>query len=61
MRLWKSSSGLWRVWIPGGSLFLLGGCGLSDAQVASIVQSLISTGVSALVSQLTELLAAAPA
>lgn len=40
---------LWRVWIPGGSLALFGGCNaLSDAQLTQILQSVISTGINAL-------------
>ena len=34
-----------RLCIAGGSLLLLGGCGLSDAQLTSILQSLILTGL----------------
>lgn len=45
------SRGLWRAWVPGGSLLLLGGCGLSDAQLTSIVQSVITTGLSSVLSQ----------
>lgn len=45
------SKGLWRVFVPGGSLLLLGGCGLSDAQLASILQSVIQTGLSTLVTE----------
>ncbi len=35
----------------GGSLFLLGECGLSDQQLTSIATSTISTGLNTLVSQ----------
>ncbi len=49
------SSRLWRMWIPGGSVLLLGGCGMSDAQLASIWQSVIQT---ALTTGLTQLLSA---
>lgn len=37
--------GSWRVWVPGGSMLLLGGCGLSDQQLTSLVQSALSTGL----------------
>jgi len=43
--------GFWRVWVPGGSLLLLGGCGLSDAQLTSILQSVILTGLNTLITQ----------
>jgi hypothetical protein len=43
------------MWIPGGSVLLLGGCGMSDAQLASIWQSVIQT---ALTTGLTQLLSA---
>lgn len=49
MKRWMLSSRRWRVWIAGGSLFLLGGCGLSDAQLTGIVQTAVSTGLNALV------------
>lgn len=51
MKRWMFSRGLWRVWIPGGSLLLLGGCGLSDAQLVSILQSVVTTGLNAFVTQ----------
>ena len=51
MKRWMLSSKLWRVWVPGGSLLFLGGCGLSDAQLTSIATSAITTGLSTLVSQ----------
>jgi len=34
-----------RLCIAGGSLLLLGGCGLSDSQLTGILQSLILTGL----------------
>lgn len=62
MKRWMLSSRLWRLWVPGGSLLLLGGCGLSDAQLTSIATSVITTGLSAFVSQLlTTLFSAASA
>jgi hypothetical protein len=48
--------GFWRVWVPGGSLLLLGGCGLSDAQLTSILQSVITTGLSSLLTQIVSAL-----
>lgn len=37
--------------VPGGALLLFGGCGLSDQQLASIFQSVITTGLTTLVAQ----------
>ena len=45
------SKGLWRVWVPGSSLLLLGGCGLSDAQLSAILQSVIQTGLTTLITE----------
>jgi hypothetical protein len=45
------SRGFWRVWIPGSSVLLLGGCGLSDAQLASIWQSVIQTALTTALTQ----------
>lgn len=42
---------LWRVVLIGGMLPLLGQCGLSDQQITAIFQSVITTGLNALVSQ----------
>lgn len=45
-------SRLLRVWVPGSSLFLLGGCDiLTDQQLTSIATSLISTGLNTVVTQ----------
>ena len=56
------SKRLWRVWLSGGSLLALGGCGLSDTQLASIFQSAVTTGLNALLSQIiTSLFGAATA
>jgi hypothetical protein len=46
------SKGLLRVWIPGSVLLVLGGCGLSDAQLASIFQSVVETGLTTLLTQI---------
>ncbi len=35
--------------LAAGTLFLLGGCGLSDYQLATVWQSVLTTGLSALV------------
>jgi len=43
---------LLRVCASGGSLLLLGSCGLSDQQLASIAQSVVTTGLSAFVTNL---------
>ena len=45
------SKGLWRVWVPGSSVLLLSGCGLSDAQLSSVLQSVVQTGLTTLVTQ----------
>ena len=45
------SRGFWRVWIPGSSVLLLGGCGMSDAQLASIWQSVIQTALTTALTQ----------
>lgn len=41
----------WRVLLIGGMLPILGQCGLSDQQITTIFQSVITTGLNALVSQ----------
>lgn len=41
----------WRVLLIGGMLPILGQCGLSDQQITAIFQSVITTGLNALVSQ----------
>jgi hypothetical protein len=48
MKRWVSSSRLWKVCVPGATLFCLGGCGLSDAQLTSIATSVITNGLTAL-------------
>lgn len=40
-----------RVWAPATTLAFLGGCGLSDQQLTSIAQSVITTALNAFVSQ----------
>lgn len=50
MKRWMRSKALWRVGLPGGSLFVLGGCNaLSDAQLTSILQSAVTTALNAFV------------
>lgn len=58
-RLMRSKA-LWRTIVPGGSLFVLGGCNaLSDAQLSAILQSTVTTSLNALVtSGLTAFLSA---
>lgn len=46
-RMWFSR--FWRVWVPGGSLLVLGGCGLSDAQLSSIFQGAVETALTAII------------
>ena len=41
----------YRVWIPGASLFILSGCGLSDAQLTSIWQSVLQTALTSAFTQ----------
>lgn len=38
-----------RILVPGSSVLLLGGCGLSDQQVTGIISSVITSGLSTLV------------
>ena len=45
------SRGFWRVWVPGSSILILTGCGLSDAQLASIWQSVIQTALTTALTQ----------
>lgn len=40
-----------RIMIPGGSLLLLGDCGLSDQQLTSVAQSVLTTGLTTFVTQ----------
>lgn len=54
MMTWLARNRLLRVLIPGASLLVLGGCPLTDAQIASIYQSAISTGLNTIVRQLFE-------
>lgn len=42
----------WRILMAGSVLLTFGGCGLSDTQLTSIVQSLISTGLNAVLAAL---------
>lgn len=37
--------------VPGGIMLLLGGCGLSDQQLTSVLQSVLTTGLTTLVQQ----------
>lgn len=39
------------IWCAGGTLFLSGGCPLSDQQLTSVLQSVISTGLNTVVTQ----------
>ncbi|MBU0639881.1 MAG: hypothetical protein KKB50_13515 [Planctomycetes bacterium] len=49
-----------RIWLASGTVLLLGGCGLSDQQLTSILQSVVATGLSTLVTSiLSGLLSAA--
>ena len=54
MMTWLARNRVFRVLIPGASLLLLGGCPLTDAQIASIYQSAVSTGLNTVVRQLFE-------
>ncbi|RMF82341.1 MAG: hypothetical protein D6744_06145 [Planctomycetota bacterium] len=40
-----------RVLVPGGSIALLGGCGLSDQQLSTLFATAVSTGLNTLVTQ----------
>lgn len=59
MKWWLVHQRLVRVCVPGGSLLLLGGCGLSDQQLVSITQTVITTGLSTFVQQLVTVLVSA--
>jgi hypothetical protein len=52
MKWWLSHHRLLRLCIPGGALLALGQCGLSDQQLTSILQSVVSTGLTTFVTQL---------
>lgn len=52
MMQWLKNRRLARVLAPAGSLLLLGQCGLNDAQLASVGQSVITTGLNAFVQQI---------
>jgi hypothetical protein len=54
MMTWLARNRVLRVLIPGASLLVLGGCPLTDAQIASIYQSAISTGLNTVVRQVFE-------
>lgn len=54
MLKWLARNRLLRVLVPGGSLLLLGSCPLTDAQITSITQSAISTGLNTIVRQIFE-------
>ena len=60
MKRLMRSKVLWLTMVPGGSLFLLGGCNaLSDAQLSTILQSTVTTALNAFVtSGLTAFLSA---
>lgn len=49
---------MWKRWrrvlAAGSTLWLLGGCPLTDQQITSITQSAISTGLNALVSNIVQ-------
>ncbi len=47
------------MWIPGGFMLVLSSCGLSDAQLASIWQSVIQTALTSAVTQWLSTLGAA--
>lgn len=51
MKRWPFLRAFLRVWLPGGSLLLLGDCALSDQQLQSIASSTITTGLNTLITQ----------
>jgi hypothetical protein len=51
---WLARNRVMRVLIPGASLLVLGGCPLTDAQITSILQSAIGTGLNTIVRQVFE-------
>ncbi len=50
MKTWFWRIRFYGLALTSGSLFLLGGCGLSDQQLASIWQSVITAGLQTIVS-----------
>lgn len=50
MKKWFSLRRMVRFWLPGAALLQLGGC-LSDQQLASIITSVITTGLATLLNQ----------
>jgi hypothetical protein len=51
MKRLMQSKFIWRVGVPGSALLAMNGCGLSDAQLASIWQSVLTTAFSTMVTQ----------
>jgi hypothetical protein len=49
MRIWKHRIRLFALTAASGAMFALGGCGLTDQQLASIWASVITTGLNTLV------------
>jgi hypothetical protein len=49
MKKWYCRVRYYALALTAGGLFFLGGCGLSDQQLASIWESVISSGLSAVV------------
>ncbi len=49
MKKWYWRARYYALAFSGGSLFLLGGCGLSDQQLASIWQSVLQTALTTII------------
>jgi len=52
MARWISVRRFATLWLPGGSLLALGDCALSDQQLTSIAQSVVSTSLNTIVTQI---------
>lgn len=52
MKRLMNSKFMWRVCVPGSMILGFNGCGLSDAQLASIWQSVLTTAFTTMVTQL---------
>jgi hypothetical protein len=49
MNYWLRNRRMIRIWLASGTLLAFSGCGLTDQQLTQIWQSVLTTGLSALV------------
>lgn len=52
MKNWKLRSRFYRVFVPASGLLAIGSCSLSDQQLTGIFSSVVTTGLSTLVTTL---------